>query len=136
MRNAQKGETGMDGEKNRMSAPCFFAKMLKGFLEEAEEEKKKRRKRRRHNRSRFADMDDMYCGFGNRYGEDEDDEEDGIEDEEEENIFNDDDDEEDDWGRGCGPADRKNTDSIDMMKRVGGLGRYFNASDYDEDYEE
>jgi len=52
----------MAEEKNDGFDPCFFVKVLRGFLDEMEEEEKKqreeRRKNRRNNRGNyFCDMD-------------------------------------------------------------------------------
>ncbi len=143
--------------KNKKFGSCFFAKVLRGFLEEMEEEKKKHRnKRRKHRGNCFRDMNDFYSGFGKRHNDDDDDDDDDddLDDEENEDEEEDDDDEEDededkedydddededeadDQGRGCGIAGEKAKGRRDPMELMSGLGRYFNASDYDEDYEE
>ena len=144
------------GKKSKTSGSCFFAKVLRGFFEEMEEEKKKQKnkKKRRKLRGRLLrDMNDLYRGFGKRYNddddededvEDEENEEDGEdgEDDEEEDEDDEDDDEDDDEedaddsGRGCGIAGRNAKGPADPIEMMSGLGRYFNASDYDQDYEE
>ncbi len=61
----------MSKEQDKMFGPKFFAKVVKGFLEELEEEEEKRstRHERRHTGHRrhkgFGDLNDMYGGFGN-----------------------------------------------------------------------
>ena len=125
-----------DMRRDRMFGPYFIAKVLKGFMEEMEEENKSyRKKRRKHRRDRSKDMDDIYKGFGDRYDyddEDEDDDEDDDDDVIDDEDDDDDDDEEDSSLRGCSRSGKKK-DPMEMMSK---LGRYFNASDYDEDYEE
>lgn len=129
-------ETDM-GSDRRMPGLCFIAKALKGFMEEMEEEREEHRKRRRKNlRGRFGDMDDLYGGFGDRYDDDDDNDDDDddadSEESDDDTDRDDDDDDRDSSQRGCArPARRKGS-----MKMMAGLGRYFNASDYDEDYEE
>ena len=88
-------------------------------------------------------MDDLYDGFGDRYDydddeDDDDEDEDVIDDDDDdgdEDVIDDDDDDDDDDDsspRGCSRRGKKK-DPMEMMSK---LGRYFNASDYDEDYEE
>jgi hypothetical protein len=136
--------------KSKNPGPCFFGKVLRGFLEEMEEEKKHRKNGRKRRGNCFFDMNDLYGGFGNRYDDDDDDEEDLEDDEDDEDDDEDDedddeddedddedeDDDADDPGRGCGLAGGNADGGKSPMELLSGLGRYFNASDYDKDYEE
>ena len=130
--------------KSKNPGACFIGRVLQGFWEEMEEEKKHRKNRRKHRGNGFCDMNDLYCGYGNRYNDDdeddeedlEDDDEDDEEDDDDEDDDEDDDDDADDSGRGCGLAGGKADGGKRPMELMNGLGRYFNASDYDKDYEE
>ena len=139
-------ETDMSKESKKAFGPFYFARLIRGFMEELEEEEKKRRKKRRKRmRNRFEDMNDFYSGFGDRYDdedEDEDDDVDEAEDVEDEEDDDDDDDDEDDddddddddgkSSRGCAREPGKK----DVRRLLRRAGRYFSASDYDKDYEE
>ncbi len=123
-------ETDMSKNRKRMYGLFYFARMLKEFMEGFEEDEKKRRKKRRKRmRNRFEDMNDFYSGFGDRYEDDEDEDDDA---DEAEDAEDEDDGEDDDENRSARGFMRQlsKKDRRDIMR---GIGRYFSASDYEED---